>query len=78
MHIVWAPITGSRRMKSPVYIFAFAVALGYVAIIILLFIGHIARFRADGACVIGLRHLASIPLISYDLYVPLFSAESGG
>jgi hypothetical protein len=63
-------------MKSPVYIFAFAVAFGYLVIIVLLFVGHIARFRADGACVIGLRHLASIPLISYDLYVPVFSAES--
>jgi hypothetical protein len=67
MHIVWAPMVGSRRMKSPVYLFSMVILSGYIAIIILLFVGRKARLREDGVCLIGLRHIASIPLISYDL-----------
>jgi hypothetical protein len=67
MHIVWAPIAGTRRMKSPVYLFTMVVLSGYGVIIVLLFVGRIAKFRDDGVCLIGLGHLASIPLISYDL-----------
>jgi hypothetical protein len=68
MHIVWAPIAGSRRMKSPVYLFSLCILAGYGAIIVLLFVGRISHFRhEDGFCVIGLQHLASIPLIAYDL-----------
>jgi hypothetical protein len=29
--------------------------------------GKRTYFRGDGACVIGLKHYASIPLLSYDL-----------
>jgi hypothetical protein len=67
MHIVWAPIAGSRRIKSPVYLVTMIILIGYAAVIVLLFVGHIAKFRDDGVCVIGLHHIASIPLITYDL-----------
>jgi hypothetical protein len=67
--IVWAPLTGSgvRRRSSKVYIFCLCTLAGYLGIIILLFIGHIGFFRADGVCIIGLRHFASIPLVAYDV-----------
>jgi hypothetical protein len=43
--------------------------LGYIAVIVLLFVGRIGYFRDGGACVIGLKHFASIPVLAYDLYV---------
>jgi hypothetical protein len=67
VHIVWGPVSGTRRFKSPVYTLCLVVMSGYVAIIVLLFVGKISFFREDKACVIGLQHYASIPLIAYDL-----------
>ncbi|KII85175.1 hypothetical protein PLICRDRAFT_45329 [Plicaturopsis crispa FD-325 SS-3] len=69
LHIVWSPISGVRRLKSPVYIVCAFTIVVYSAIIALLLVGRIHEFRPNGTCVIGLRPLASIPLVSYDLYV---------
>jgi hypothetical protein len=75
VHIVWGPVTGTRRMKSPIYLLCLATMLGYGVIIILMFIGRNAYIRESGRCVIGLKHYATIPLISYDLCV-LFNLPS--
>jgi hypothetical protein len=45
VHIVWAPVVGSKRSNSVIYRICSFLMLGYIAIIILMFIGkHITRF----------------------------------
>ncbi|KAG6865970.1 hypothetical protein C0991_009972 [Blastosporella zonata] len=75
VHIVWSPTAGRPRFKSPVYIVCFVTVSLYVAIIVLLLIGRNHFFRADDACVIGLKPYASIPLLTYDLYVAFFTTS---
>jgi len=87
VHVVWSPISGGRRrFSSPVYVVSFLTVGLYTMVICLMFVGRKSYFRAsDGACVIGLKPIASIPLLSYDLYInvlltllflwPLFSTK---
>ncbi|KAJ7116060.1 hypothetical protein C8R44DRAFT_794047 [Mycena epipterygia] len=71
VHVVWA--VGEKRFRSPVYIICVVTVGLYAGIIALLFFGRIARFRdGDKACIIGLKPSASIPLLSYDLYINVF------
>ncbi|KAF9267975.1 hypothetical protein L218DRAFT_919881 [Marasmius fiardii PR-910] len=76
VHVVWAPTTGSTsRFRSPVDRLCLITVSLYCVVIALLVVGRISEFRAiDGAhaCVIGLKPLSSIPLLSYDLYINLF------
>ncbi|KAG9119483.1 hypothetical protein FRC07_005474 [Ceratobasidium sp. 392] len=44
----------------------------YAAILIIMLIGRVAFFRADRACIIGLRKYASLSLLIYDLYINIF------
>ncbi|KAJ7775763.1 hypothetical protein DFH07DRAFT_799666 [Mycena maculata] len=68
VYIVWD--TGRSRFRSPVYLICAGTVLLYLGIIILLVWGRIAEFRqGDGACVIGLKPTASLPLLAYDLYI---------
>ncbi|CAK5276368.1 unnamed protein product [Mycena citricolor] len=68
VHIVWD--TGTERVRSPVYLVCAVTVAMYVGVVVAVFVGRIDEFRAgDGACVIGLKTVASIPLLSYDLYV---------
>ncbi|QRV96315.1 transmembrane protein [Ceratobasidium sp. AG-Ba] len=46
--------------------------LPYLVIAILMFVGRVAYFREDRACVIGLQKYASISLLTYDLYINVF------
>ncbi|KAJ7890457.1 hypothetical protein B0H14DRAFT_2497089 [Mycena olivaceomarginata] len=71
VYVVWAG--GEKRFRSPIYIIC-AITVGlYAGIIALLFFGRVSQFRAgDKACVIGLTAVASIPLLSYDLYINVF------
>ncbi|KAJ7759256.1 hypothetical protein B0H16DRAFT_1534987 [Mycena metata] len=71
VYVVWA--VGGKRIHSPVYIIC-AVTVGlYGGVIALLFFGRVSQLRAgDKACVIGLKPAASIPLLSYDLYINVF------
>jgi len=50
---------------------AITVAL-YAVVAALMYIGRVHYFREDGACVTGVELFASIPLLSYDLYVNIF------
>ncbi|KAF9266119.1 hypothetical protein L218DRAFT_996892 [Marasmius fiardii PR-910] len=76
VHVVWAPTTRrTSRLKSPVDRLCFATIIPYCVVIALLLVGRISELRGvDQACVIGLKPLASIPLLSYDLYINLFLA----
>ncbi|KAJ7180726.1 hypothetical protein C8R46DRAFT_591828 [Mycena filopes] len=69
--VVWN--VGGKRFQSPVYIVC-AITVGlYFGVIVLLFFGRVSQLRAgDKACVIGLKPAASIPLLSYDLYINVF------
>ncbi|KAJ7111791.1 hypothetical protein C8R44DRAFT_882844 [Mycena epipterygia] len=68
VYIVWD--TGRSRLRSPVYLICMVTVCLYSAVILLVFIGRINEFRAgDGACVLGVRPTASLPLLSYDLYI---------
>ncbi|KAJ7504319.1 hypothetical protein B0H11DRAFT_511374 [Mycena galericulata] len=71
VRVVWA--VGEKRFRSPVYVIC-AVTVGlYAGIIALLFFGRISYFQhGDKACVIGLKPVASVPLLSYDLYINIF------
>ncbi|KLO14797.1 hypothetical protein SCHPADRAFT_939215 [Schizopora paradoxa] len=67
--IVWNAGNSLTRRQSFVYKALLLVIMGYIVIFILLIVGRIALIRTDGACVIGLRSFASLPLLSYDLFV---------
>ncbi|KAF7337150.1 hypothetical protein MVEN_02153000 [Mycena venus] len=69
VYIVWE--NGVRpRLKSPVYLICMGTVALYIAVILAMFFGRIAEFRSgDGACVIGLKPTASLPLLAYDLYI---------
>ncbi|KAJ7615829.1 hypothetical protein FB45DRAFT_1106524 [Roridomyces roridus] len=68
VYMVWD--TGRSRLRSPVYVLCMVTVAVYGAIVGLMAIGGIAELRqTDGVCVIGLKPTASIPLLSYDLYI---------
>ncbi|KAJ7892431.1 hypothetical protein B0H13DRAFT_2340120 [Mycena leptocephala] len=68
VYIVWD--TGRSRLRSVVYLVCLATVCLYAAVIVVMVIGRINEFReGDGACVIGLKLTASLPLLSYDLYI---------
>ncbi|KAJ6505215.1 hypothetical protein C8R45DRAFT_972030 [Mycena sanguinolenta] len=69
VYIVWEN-GARRRLKSPVYLICMGTIVLYLGIILAMFFERIAAFRSgDSACVIGLKPMASLPLLSYDLYI---------
>ncbi|KAF9004074.1 hypothetical protein BDQ17DRAFT_1241723 [Cyathus striatus] len=72
VHVVWSPTVGTRRFESPVYLTCIVSVALYCIVITLMVGGPIHEFNSDGACVIGLKPLASIPLLVYDLYINIF------
>ncbi|KAJ7679374.1 hypothetical protein DFH06DRAFT_1166401 [Mycena polygramma] len=59
-----------RRFKSPVYLVCIGTVALYIGVVASMIYGRIAEIRSgDGACVIGLKPMASLPLLSYDLYI---------
>lgn len=72
VHIVWSPTVGVRRFESPVYVICLVSVCLYCIVITLMFAGPIHGTLDNGACFIGLKPLASIPLLAYDLYINLF------
>ncbi|KAF7315921.1 hypothetical protein MIND_00108800 [Mycena indigotica] len=70
VYIVWN--TGTRRLRSPIFLICIGSVTFYAAILLIMFFGRIHQFReGDSACVLGLKPTASIPLLSYDLYINL-------
>jgi len=72
VHIVWSPTIGIRRFESPVYLTCIVSVSLYCIVMTLMLGAPIHENRENGACVIGLKPLASIPLLVYDLYINLF------
>ncbi|VDB85305.1 unnamed protein product [Peniophora sp. CBMAI 1063] len=70
VHVVWNP--GKPRFQSWVYIVCLANVLAYIVPIILMIIGRVHLFRADGNCVIGLKHFSSVTMLTYDLWINTF------
>ncbi|KAF7300302.1 hypothetical protein HMN09_00913400 [Mycena chlorophos] len=69
VYIVWAS-PGTRRSRCPVYLLCIGTIFLYLGIILAMYFGRIAEFRGgDGHCEIGLKPTASLPLLSYDLYI---------
>ncbi|CAE6489125.1 unnamed protein product [Rhizoctonia solani] len=71
VHVVWGG-AHQPRLKSPVYRICLITVTPYAVVIVLMLIGRIAFIRNDGACVIGLKRLASLTLLIYDLYINIF------
>ncbi|KAJ7202254.1 hypothetical protein B0H12DRAFT_517460 [Mycena haematopus] len=68
VYTVWD--TGRSRLRSPVFLICMVTIFLYGGIIITVLIGRVTEFRkGDGACVIGLKPTASLPLLSYDLFI---------
>ncbi|KAG9126596.1 hypothetical protein FRC07_002870, partial [Ceratobasidium sp. 392] len=71
VHVVWGG-AHQPRLKSPVYRICLITMTPYVVIILMMLLGRIAFIRDDGACIIGLKRLASLSLLIYDLYINVF------
>ncbi|KYK58893.1 hypothetical protein DCS_00020 [Drechmeria coniospora] len=64
--------TPKRRLKSRLYLFNSFGMLGvYLVVAVLNFVFRIAKME-DGMCVIGMKSLAMIPLISFDAVVNIY------
>ncbi|PVF96498.1 hypothetical protein CPB86DRAFT_508416 [Serendipita vermifera] len=72
VYIVWSSGKAVGRFKSRVWLTCLFVMAGYIAIFILMLIARIAYLREDRTCVIGLRNVASIPLLAYDFFLNCF------
>lgn len=70
---VWVVCSAGKtitRWQSRIYRACAIIAFGYIGIVAVMIIGRITEIReTDGACVIGLENIATIPLISYDFFV---------
>lgn len=72
VYIVWSAGKQVPRFTSPAYRISAFVMLGYVVVLVLMIMGENSTIRPDGLCVIGLKNYATIPLISYDLFLNVF------
>lgn len=72
VHVVWAPTSNTKRLTSPVFIICAVTVALYAVVVGLMFIGRVHYMREDGVCVTGVDLFASVPLLSYDLYVNVF------
>jgi len=72
VYIVWSGGNYVPRFSSPAYRICALVMVGYVVILVLMIVGQNSSIRVDGMCFIGLRKFATIPLISYDLFLNVF------
>ncbi|KAH8107967.1 hypothetical protein BXZ70DRAFT_1003387 [Cristinia sonorae] len=72
VYIVWSSTERTPRWKSRVYIFCMFLMALYVAIGLHLIWDRRAYFRgSDGVCIIGLKRLGTLLLISYDTFLSL-------
>ncbi|KAJ7191310.1 hypothetical protein GGX14DRAFT_481597 [Mycena pura] len=68
VYIVWGG--AQRRLRCPAYLVCMGSVSSYLVIMVVMFIYRVDSFRpGDGACVLGLKPTASIPLLSFDLYI---------
>ncbi|CAL1706626.1 unnamed protein product [Somion occarium] len=71
VYVVWSStqFKSRFRFKCPVYLVCFFMVMGYAGICTLLVYQHVSYFRDDGACVIGLKALGTILLLSWDMTI---------
>ncbi|KAF7325941.1 hypothetical protein MKEN_00445000 [Mycena kentingensis (nom. inval.)] len=68
IYIVWG--AGRPRKRCVVYLLCQGSVTLYAVVVVMMFVYRVHHFRGgDGACVLGLRPAASIPLLCYDLYI---------
>ncbi|THH33295.1 hypothetical protein EUX98_g887 [Antrodiella citrinella] len=68
VHIVWSSTQGCPRIKSPIYMACMLVILMYTSVGVYLVWERIAYFEDLGrVCIIGLKRLGSVLLLSYDV-----------
>ncbi|KAG8867391.1 hypothetical protein FRC20_005884 [Serendipita sp. 405] len=72
VHVVWSAGKSIRRLKSRVWLVCCFVLIGYLVVFVLMLIARIGYFREDHTCVIGLRKIATIPLLTYDIFLNIF------
>ncbi|PFH60938.1 hypothetical protein XA68_18558 [Ophiocordyceps unilateralis] len=64
--------TPKSRFRSKLYLFNSFGMLGFYAVVVVVnFVFRIAEIR-DGTCIIGMRSIAMIPLISFDAVVNVY------
>ncbi|KZS93573.1 hypothetical protein SISNIDRAFT_86189 [Sistotremastrum niveocremeum HHB9708] len=72
VYIVWSAGTSVPRTQSHMYrLCALALAV-YAVIFGIVMSGKIYFFQEDQSCMIGLKKFASVPLLTYDLFVNIF------
>ncbi|KAL0569002.1 hypothetical protein V5O48_012971 [Marasmius crinis-equi] len=70
VHLVWSPTAStSGRLQSKVWLLCMGLNIGYVIILVLMFIGIIHYWDDKGRCVIGLEPFADYALIGFDLAI---------
>jgi len=72
VYIVWSGGNQTPRFSTPAYRICSVVLLGYVTVLVLMILGQNSLIRGDGMCIIGLKNFATIPMISYDLFLNVF------
>ncbi|RCH90589.1 hypothetical protein CU098_009096 [Rhizopus stolonifer] len=60
------------RWRSKAYRFHACLMLPYIAIFTLMLVFHTAEIEESGVCIIGLQNVASLPLLSINLYMTIF------
>ncbi|KAF8888979.1 hypothetical protein CPB85DRAFT_1203524, partial [Mucidula mucida] len=79
VYIVRSPVSCVARFRSPIYVVSFITVCLYSVVIVLMLFGEWRTYyyrEDDMACMIGLKSMSSIPLLSYDLYISIFLTGS--
>ncbi|KAF9792594.1 hypothetical protein BJ322DRAFT_59391 [Thelephora terrestris] len=70
VYVVWRPTPTTPRSRSRVYVVCMALLTLYLGVAGVMFYGNISAIR-EGICYIGLKFVASAPLLAYDLFITL-------
>ncbi|KAF9650644.1 hypothetical protein BDM02DRAFT_3111949 [Thelephora ganbajun] len=71
VHVVWRPTPTTPRLHSRIYVVCVSLLTLYLGVAAVMFYGNISGIR-EGICYIGLKFIASAPLLAYDLFITLF------
>lgn len=70
VYVVWRPTPTTPRSRSKVYVVCMALLTLFLGVAGVMFYGNISSIQ-DGTCYIGLKFVASTPLLAYDLFITL-------
>jgi len=71
VHVVWRPSPTTSRLQSRVFVVCMVLLTLYLGVAAIMFYGNISAIE-EGICFIGLKFIASAPLLTYDLFITLF------